>query len=246
MHDGYMPVTPTLLEEISRSYERVSLTDALARCGHIASLNASHRKTKEYKRIQAEDSGLVELWYTRWGNFIKDIPERLIYNVDKCGIQPGRGKDQKVIRGDYAPDLPESEHRKTITAVECIAADGWQMDPLFIFKGSMFMETWYHGSEALPPLTLTAVSLNGWISDELAVEWVQHFHEATKGSERMKRGGKRVLLFDGHGSHFTAEFLQKCQDFNIICFAFKPHSTHLCQPLDGKPFLSYKQYFRRE
>lgn len=204
------------------------------------------QKTKEYKRIQAEDSGLLELWYTQWANVVKDIPERLIYNVDECGFQPGRGKDQKVIGGDYVPDLPESEHGETITAVECIAADGWQMDPLFIFKGSTFMETWYHGSEALPPRTLTAVSPNGWISDELAVEWVQHFHEATKGSERTKRGEKRVLLFDGHGSHFTAEFLQKCQDFNIICFAFEPHSTHLCQPLDGEPFLSYKQHFRRE
>lgn len=28
-------------------------------------------------------------------------------------------------------------------------------------------------------------------------------------------------------------------------FEFLPHSTHLCQPLDGKPFLSYKQHFRR-
>jgi hypothetical protein len=35
-----------------------------------------------------------------------------------------------------------------------------------------------------------------------------------------------------------------CEDNGIIPFAFLPHITHLCQPLDGKPFLSYKQHFR--
>lgn len=132
------------------------------------------QKTKEYKRIQAEDSGALELWYNRWKGVVKDIPPRLVYNVDECGFQPGRGKAQTVIGGRTMPipDLCEAERGETITAVECIAADGWQMDPLFIFKGSTFMETWYHDTEALPLRTLTAVSPNGWISDELAVEWL--------------------------------------------------------------------------
>jgi hypothetical protein len=38
--------------------------------------------------------------------------------------------------------------------------------------------------------------------------------------------------------------LRKCDDNDILPFGFLPHSTHLCQPLDGKPFLSYKQHFR--
>jgi hypothetical protein len=52
------------------------------------------------------------------------------------------------------------------------------------------------------------------------------------------------LIFDGHGSHLTLEFIQICEDTNIIPLGFLPHTTHLCQPLDGKPFLSYKQHFR--
>lgn len=206
------------------------------------------QKTKEYKRIQAEDSGALEMWYHRWRNVVKDAAPRLVYNVDECGFQPGRVKAQTVIgsRTMPMPDLPEAERGETVTAVECIAADGWHMDPLFIFKSSTFMESWYHGSEALPPRTITAVSPNGLISDELAVEWLQHFHDATKGSDRTLRGEKRILIFDGHGAHFTKEFLQRCEDYNLICFAFEPHLTHLCQPLDGKPFLSYKQHFREE
>jgi hypothetical protein len=30
----------------------------------------------------------------------------------------------------------------------------------------------------------------------------------------------------------------------MIPFAFLPHSTYLCQPLDRTPFLNYKQQFR--
>lgn len=55
-----------------------------------------------------------------------------------------------------------------------------------------------------------------------------------------------MLLFDGHGSHLTLEFLTKCEQFDIIPFGFIPHTTHICQPLDGKPFLSYKQHFRKK
>jgi uncharacterized protein YjhX (UPF0386 family) len=32
-------------------------------------------------------------------------------------------------KGSKVPDLAESERGENITAIECIAADGWQMDP---------------------------------------------------------------------------------------------------------------------
>jgi hypothetical protein len=111
-------------------------------------------------------------------------------------------------------------------------------------KGNgIFMKCWFNESEALPPNTMIATQANGWISDEIAPQWLQSFIKAT--NERTKRGEKRILIFDGHGSHLTAEFLRTCEDNGIIPFAFLPHTTHLCQPLDGKPFLSYKQHFRR-
>ena len=37
--------------------------------------------------------------------------------------------------------------------------------------------------------------------------------------------------------------MQLCEDNGVILFGFLPYTIHLCQPLDGKPFLSYKQYF---
>ena len=49
---------------------------------------------------------------------------------------------------------------------------------------------------------------------------------------------------DGHGSHTTKEFLTKCEEKGILPFPFLPHSTHLVQPLDNKPFLAYKQKYK--
>jgi hypothetical protein len=204
------------------------------------------QRTKESRRIQAEDAGLLAHWYDLLANLLKGIPPRLVYNFDECGFQPGEGKNQRVVgrkNRRSGPDLAETERGENITALECIAADGWQMDPLFIFKsGGVFMEAWFDGSEDLPPNTMVGTSPNGWISDQLANQWLDYFIEATRA--RTKRGEKRIIIFDGHGAHLTLEFLQKCEDHDILPFGFIPHSTHLCQPLDGKPFLSYKQHFR--
>jgi len=202
------------------------------------------QKTKELRRIQAEDAGLLQHWYDQLKCLLKDVPPRLVYNFDECGFQPGQGRARRVFGlKSSCPNLAEGERVENITALECICADGWLMDPFFIFKASgNYMEAWYNGSEALPSNTVTAISANGWITDNLALKWLDEFNNATIG--RVKRGEKRYLIFDGHGSHLTLEFIQLCEQSNIIPFGFLPHSTHLCQPLDGKPFLNYKQQFR--
>jgi hypothetical protein len=97
------------------------------------------QKTKESRRIQAEDAGLLGHWYSLLANVVKkDTPARLVYNFDECGFRPGKGRSRKVIslKGKASiPDLPESERGENVTAIECISADGWLMDPWLIFKG---------------------------------------------------------------------------------------------------------------
>lgn len=105
------------------------------------------QKTKESKHIQAEDAGYLAHWYDQLANVVKDTPPRLVYKFDECGFRPGKGQSWNMIGSKDCPDLAESENGKNITAVECIAADGWQIDPFFIFKSnSAFMEEWFHNS----------------------------------------------------------------------------------------------------
>jgi hypothetical protein len=58
-------------------------------------------------------------------------------------------------------------------------------------------------------------------------------------------GAKKQLLFDGHGSHLTYDFLQYCGLNYIIPYCFLPHTTHLIQPLGSQPFQVYKHYYRK-
>jgi hypothetical protein len=72
---------------------------------------------------------------------VKDLPPYLVYNFDKYDFQPGQGRAWKVIsiKKKYL-NLTKFNYTKNITTVECIAADGCIMQPLFIFKGERFME----------------------------------------------------------------------------------------------------------
>ncbi|KAJ5160973.1 transcriptional regulator family: Centromere protein B DNA-binding region [Penicillium canariense] len=182
LRNCHMPVTPTLLEDMANlSLKRAGVDRVVGktwvyrfikRLPKGMQLAPVKQKMKEIKRIQAEDAWKLTFWYEKLKNVVRaDMPARLIYNFDECGFQPGKGKDQKVVGGSNPPDLSELEHSETITALECIAADGWHMDPLFIFKSTTFQETWFYGSDALPPkTTLVGISPNGWISDELILQ----------------------------------------------------------------------------
>jgi hypothetical protein len=82
------------------------------------------QKTKELRRIQAEDVGLLQHWYDKLKALLDGVPPRLVYNFDECGFQPGQGRARKVFRFKSCPDLAEGEKGENITTVECISADG--------------------------------------------------------------------------------------------------------------------------
>lgn len=44
------------------------------------------QKTKEWKRIQVENTGLLPHWYDLLANLLKHVPARLVYNFDECGF----------------------------------------------------------------------------------------------------------------------------------------------------------------
>lgn len=209
-------------------------------------LGKAKQQTKESNQIKAED---VAHWYDLLKTRLEGVPARLVYNLDECGLRPTEGINHNVVgKRDpkkSCPDIAETERGKNITALECIAADGWQMDPLFITKrnGSV-IECWVDGNEDSSQNEMVVTSQNDWASDILTNQWLDRFIKATATRDRTKRGEKRILIFDGHGAYLTLEFLQKCKDHDILPFGFLPHSTQFCQPLDGEPFLDYKQHLQ--
>jgi len=56
---------------------------------------------------------------------------------------------------------------ENITAVECIAADGWLMPPWFLVQGKNHMENWYCTTNLPSDYTLVPTPTS-WITDTAA------------------------------------------------------------------------------
>ena len=152
-----------------------------------------------------------------------------IWNMDETGFRIGVGKDQLIVtkrRRAHYFGIPEN--RESATAIEAISAGGEYIPAFLILAGQMHMAPWYQ----IPGLDEDMVirpTPTGYSNDEISLEWLAHFD---KHSAKTSKGVKRLLIIDGHGSHHTKQFIQYCDDHNIIPFGMPPNLTHLLQPLD--------------
>ena len=80
------------------------------------------------------------------------------------------------------------------------------------------------------------MSDKGFTNDCIGVQWLRHFIRETNSG---LTAPKKLLLYNGHGSHDTDKFKQLAEDNNVILCMFPPHLTHLLQPLDVGCFQTY-------
>jgi hypothetical protein len=59
-------------------------------------------------------------------------------------------------------------------------------------------------------------------------------------------GETRVLLMDGHSSHYTADLLEYCVVNNIEVLGYPPHCTHALQGLDVVCFAKMKEFWKNQ
>ncbi|EED20339.1 conserved hypothetical protein [Talaromyces stipitatus ATCC 10500] len=163
-------------------------------------------------------------------------------NALVTGFIVGQGKNESVVTKypKTAKRVSSLSSRESLTVVESINAEGRVIPPLIIPKGEKHMEEWYRRIQ--DPEWLTAPASNGFITDEIAFEWLQHFQHYTKPEYTFEW---RLLIMDNHTTHLTIQFVQYCEIYRIRLFRFPPHSTHLLQPLDGVPFQQYKHVHGR-
>ena len=124
------------------------------------------QKTMEAKRLDAERLPTIIEWFHKLGGEMKTLkvgPSN-IYNVDETGFQLGQGKSQKVVTEyqDRTKHVPTGGIGELVTAIECIAADGWIMPPMILFAGTVHLENWYRDQTDLPDDYVIATSPTGW------------------------------------------------------------------------------------
>ena len=90
----------------------------------------------------------------------------------------------------------------------------------------------------MPDHWTTAVSSNGWTDRFLALQWLErNFEPSTRPAEG--DDDYRLLIYDGHDSHITYEFIEYAYAHRNKCLCLPAHSTHLLQPLDIVTFSRY-------
>jgi DDE superfamily endonuclease len=84
----------------------------------------------------------------------------------------------------------------------------------------------------------------GWTDGNIGRNWLEQiFDHETK---EKARGKPRVLLLDGHSSHYTLAFIDYAQANNIILLGYPAHCTHALQGLDVVCFAKMKEAWKQE
>jgi hypothetical protein len=187
-----------------------------------------------------------------------NIPDELVYGADETGIQSGIGVTERVIgpAGAKIRHQQRSGTRENITVLPTICADGTSLAPTVIYKGEAFQTKWLQENPldaryySLHKTTLQAhfsyrmgYQKKGYTSGEIGVAWLKDWDKQTKAKVK---GQTRLLLVDGHSSHYTLGFLEYAKDNNVVVLCYPSHSTHIYQGLDVVIFSVLKRAWSDE
>ena len=110
--------------------------------------------------------------------------------------------------------------RTTVTAVECISANGRSLLPMIIWPATTHRSNW---TTFPTPGWHYACSESGYIDSKISFECLKRvFDSQTKGQANNK---PRVLISDGFGTHETLEVLEFCFENNITLCRLPSHTT---------------------
>jgi hypothetical protein len=131
--------------------------------------------------------------------------------------------------------------RTTITAIECISADGRYLNPMIIWPAKTHRNNW---TTHPTPGWQYACSESGYTDSYISLQWLTRIF----GLETQDRanGKPRVLICDGFGTHETLEILEYCLENNIKLCRLPSHTSHKLQPCDVAVFAPLKKAYHEQ
>ena len=164
-----------------------------------------------------------------------------VYNMDETGVMLSMPGSVKVLIGknDIRDYRGARVKRTTVTAIECISADGRYLKPMIIWPATTHRSNW---TTFPTPEWQYACSESGYTDSKISLEWLKRiFDPQTKERANQK---PRVLICDGFGTHETLEILEYCFENNIILCRLPSHTSHKLQPCDIAVFAPLKSAYR--
>lgn len=211
-------------------------------------LKTVYSETIEASRVKEVTYEGVEKFYNELRRVINEFkisPENC-YNMDETGSSIGTIQGRHVVVDTTAENKYELEigRQEWVTCIECICTDGSSLSPTIIFKGTKPLAKWIPESTEGAAEVSWKASENGWISNDLAVQWLREVFEPQ--TREKANGGRRLIICDGHDSHISAKFVAHCMHYKIEVVLLTPHSSHLLQPLDVAVFGPLKTQLSNE
>jgi hypothetical protein len=178
------------------------------------------------------------------------IEQKNTYNADEKGFMIGKIQRRKRIFSNSLYSIGklkgagEPGSREWITLMACICADGSSLPPCIIYsaRSGNLQTSWLDDFDPEEHICYFASSEKGWTNDKLGLNWLDIFDRHTKSKARNRRDW-RVLLLDGHGSHLSLAFLNRCLQYRIMPCVYPPHATHRLQPLDVGLFRPLSNFY---
>lgn len=189
-------------------------------------------------RAQGMRSSEVQKYFQLLGTIISEnnLTAHDIFNMDETGVQNVHRPSKIVaLKGKASISAVTSGERgKTVTLVWCVSASGQVLPPVFVFPRKKMKPSL---TEHAPSGSMQCVSDNGWITEDIFTQFLEHF----VGIVRCRKERKILLILDGHSTHtknLTA-ITYACEN-GIIMLSLPPHCTQKMQPLDVSFFRPFK------
>lgn len=214
-------------------------------CSRHPELKAKRVKALDWNRHDNNIYDKITNWFEIIGKELHDpviVPEN-VYNMDETGVMLSMLASLKVLvsRDDLRTYRGAGVKRTTVTAIECISADGRSLCPLVIWPAATHRSTW---TTHPTPGWRFACSPSGYTDSRISLDWVKHvFDPQTKSQANQK---PRILICDGFGTHESLEVMQYCFENNIILCRIPSHTSHKLQPCDVGVFGPLKAAYREQ
>ena len=208
---------------------------------HANVLKAGKSQALDWDRFNIYDKA------THWFDVIERVLQdpavlpKNVWNMDETGVMLSKLNSVKVLmsKDNQRGYRGARVKRTTVTAVECVSAEGKYLDPMIIWPASTHRANW---TTHRTPGWHYAYSDSGYTDSYLSLQWLKLvFDPQTK-----ERAGQnpRVLICDGFGTHETLEILEFCFENNIILCRLPSHSSYVLQPCDVSVFGPLKAAYR--
>ncbi|XP_005113599.1 jerky protein homolog-like [Aplysia californica] len=164
-----------------------------------------------------------------------------IWNCDETGLTfcPDASK-VLAAKGARNVEARCSPSKDNITTLVCVNAAGSVMPPMCVVKGKTNRSIHSFAIQDSPEGTIWAYQENGWMNDDIGVQWFQQVFLPNCGDSR-----SQLLILDSHHSHEVLELLEMAKEQLVHVLALPPHTTHMLQPLDRVVFKPFKTAYRR-